>query len=42
MTNNDNVDNVMHPSCGLKSLVDYCNVKTHDIWEGDVMIRREI
>ena len=27
--------------CGLKSLVNYFNVKTHDIWEGN-MATREI
>ena len=27
---------------GLNSLVDYFNVRTHDIWEGNVTTRREI
>ena len=28
--------------CGLNSVVDYCNVKTHDMWEGNVITWREI
>jgi hypothetical protein len=28
--------------CGLKSLVDYFNVKTCDVWEVNVTTRREI
>ena len=29
------------PVCGLVSLVDYFNAKTHNIWEGNVTTRRE-
>ncbi len=29
-------------ACGLNSLVVYFNVKTHDIWEGNVTIRRAL
>ena len=29
-------------ACALDYLVDYFNVKTHDIWEGNVTTRREI
>ena len=27
--------------CGLNSLVDYFNIKIHNIWEGNMMTRRE-
>ena len=29
-------------ACGLKILVSYFNVKTHDIWEGNVTTRSQI
>ena len=29
-------------ACGLNSLVVYFNVKTHDVWEGDMPTRSEI
>ena len=32
----------MNESVGLNSLVDYFNVKIHDIWEGNVTTWREI
>ena len=41
--NNDNDDNVMHASMWFEfCLVDYFNVKTHDMWEGNVITWREI
>ena len=38
INNNDNDDNVRHAceQSGFNSFVVYFNVKTHDIWEGDI------
>ena len=41
--NNYNDDNAICMQVfGLNALVDYFNVKTRDIWEGNVTTRREI
>jgi hypothetical protein len=40
--NNDDNDNDDTMMCGLNSLIDYDNVKTHDIWEKNMTTRREI